>query len=155
MTRKRGSRMGRRFLISSVIQMQVSRITPAITRAPFKIHERLRDGASGACRCYAAVLERAFGQLRVLRPFFNSPAHNKLSFERNSSKNSAIAAQSITRHPRKAKQTGRPNQPFVRVHLHSEYGLEQRKGRRNSFQRPLAHLSPQWTIFATFFRAPL
>ena len=24
------------------------------------------------------------GQLRVLRPFFNSPAHNKLSFERNS-----------------------------------------------------------------------
>ena len=34
------------------------------------------------------------------------------------SKNSTIAAQSITRHPRKAKQTGRPNQPFVRVHLH-------------------------------------
>ena len=34
------------------------------------------------------------------------------------SKNSTIAAQSITRHPRKAKQTGRPDQPFVRVHLH-------------------------------------
>src|SRR5215510_9981404 len=41
--------------------------------------------------------------------------------------NSTIAAQSITRHPRKAKQTGRPNQPFVRVHLHSEYGLGTKK----------------------------
>src|SRR5262249_1615854 len=130
-------RMGRRFLISSVIQMQVSRITPGITRASFKIHERLRDGASGPCRCYAV----GYG---IPKPSSCVP-----------SKNSTIAAQSITRHPRKAKQTGRPNQPFVRVHLHSEYGLEQRKGRRNSFQRPLVHLSPQWTIFATFFRASL
>lgn len=43
------------------------------------------------------------------------------------SKNSTIAAQSITRHPRKAKQTGGPNQPFVRVHLHpNTAGTEKR-----------------------------